>query len=116
MLMHSTRKAAFLLSILLTLPAFGSATEPLGRLFFSPAERTQINRRQQEERPAQPPPSLDGIITRSAGAPSVFLNGKAVPADPQQIHMHEGTARIIGSDGRIHHLRVGNQPPESPTR
>ena len=113
--MHSTRKI-FALLLLLQSPAECSAAEPLGRLFFSAAERVQMDRRQQEERPALPPPSLDGIITRSAGRPTLFLDGKAATADPAQIYMHQGTASVTGADGRVHRLRVGDPPPGSPAR
>jgi hypothetical protein len=113
--MHSIRKF-FALLLLLQSPAESSATEPLGRLFFSAAERVQMDRRQQEDRPALPPPSLDGIITRSAGTPTLFLDGKAVSANPAQIHMHQGKASVTGADGRVHRLRVGDPPSESPAR
>lgn len=114
--MHSIRKIFQLLPVLLLTSTDSSATEALGRLFFSPAERVKIDRRQQEDRPALPPPSLDGIITRSAGTPTLFLDGKAARAAPGQIHMHQGTARVTGADGQVHHLRVGDPPPAPPSR
>ena len=82
--MHSTR-TLFLLLLLLLPPMQSSAAEALGRLFFSATERAQLDRRQQEDHPALPPPSLDGIITRSAGTPTLFLDGKAARAQPGQM-------------------------------
>ncbi len=113
--MHSTR-TLFLLLLLLLPPMQSSAAEALGRLFFSATERAQLDRRQQEDHPALPPPSLDGIITRSAGTPTLFLDGKAARAQPGQIHMRQGSARVTGADGKVHHLTVGDRPPEPLTR
>ena len=113
--MHSIRILLALL-LLLQSAAESSGAEPLGRLFFSPAERQQMDRRQQEDRPALPPPTLDGIITRSAGTPTVFLDGKAVSANPAQIHMHQGKANVRGADGRVHRLQVGDPPSVSSAR
>lgn len=114
--MHSIRKIFLPLPLLLLASTDSGAAEALGRLFFSPAERVQIDRHRQDDRPALPPPSLDGIITRSAGRPTLFLDGKATRASQGQIHMRQGTARIAGADGRIHRLRVGDPPPERPSR
>lgn len=84
--------------------------ESLGRLFFSPAERQRIDREPGKAPPTTPapPPQLDGIITRSEGPPILFLDGRAVPASPRQIHTQDGTVNLTTADGRIHRLQVGN--------
>jgi hypothetical protein len=63
------------LALLALLATTTLQAEPLGRLFFSPAERLHLNRQQAAPRPPAPPPRLDGIITRSEGAPTLFLDG-----------------------------------------
>lgn len=97
----------FLLAACAYLP--GSArSEPLGRLFFTPAERLQIDQ-QLQAAPQAAPPRLDGIITRSHGTATLFLDGRAVPADTHQIRQQDASARIRSPDGRIHRVQVG--PP-----
>lgn len=84
--------------------------EPLGRLFFSPAERQQIDRelRKASPTPPAPLPRLDGLITRSDGPPVLLLDGKVVPASPRQIHAQDASVNVTTADGRIHRLQVGN--------
>lgn len=97
----------FLLAACACVPG-NARSEPLGRLFFTPAERLQIDRHLQAE-PQVTPPRLDGVITRSHGTPTLFLDGQAVPADARQIRQRDASARIASPDGRIHRVQVG--PP-----
>lgn len=85
--------------------------DPLGRLFFTPAERLQIDRERRSPPRTEPPPRLDGFITRSEGPPTLFLNGKAVTTSPRQIYPQDGSASVTTSDGRTHRLKVGNPAP-----
>lgn len=99
-------------ALLILLAATGLQAEPLGRLFFSPAERISINRHEAATaRPPAPPPRLDGFIVRSAGTPTLFLDGQATPARPGQIRISDASARVTGADGRQHRLRVGAPSP-----
>lgn len=76
------RLAAFLLTIF-----FATAThaDTLGRLFFTSAQRAQLEREQAQvitadDKPISTP-SLDGIVQRSDGARTVWINGIAQKAD-----------------------------------
>lgn len=84
--------------------------EALGRLFLTPAERQRAKattaRPSPDEAPA-PPPRLDGIITRSAGRPTLFLDGRATFVEPRQVHIDSASAQVRGADGRRHRLQVG---------
>jgi len=120
--MYSTRSvhragrsclAGVLLALLL--PWQAGHAEPLGRLFFTPAERTRLDQRVEPERPVVPPPRLDGIITRSAGRPTLFLDGQATAAGSRQVRIGEASAEVTGADGRSHRLRVGAPPPDADT-
>ncbi|MBN8283098.1 hypothetical protein [Zoogloea sp.] len=93
------------------MPAITLAAEPIGRLFFSPAERVGSNQQLVASPPPAAPPRLDGIITRSAGNPTLFLDGQATAAHPGQVRMGDATARVAARDGRWHRLRVGDPPP-----
>ena len=84
--------------------------EALGRLFFTPAERSAIDRPARHRAPPTPPPRLDGIVSPRNGAPTLFLDGQARPAKPQQIHLGDSTADVQSPDGRIHRMRVGDPP------
>ncbi len=103
----------------LTLLAGGASVQattqsaPLGRLFFSPAERTRLEQPPVRTISTTPPPRLDGIITRSEGPPTLFLDGKATPADASRVRMRDSSALVTTPDGRTHRLRVGI-PPTSP--
>ena len=60
-----------------------STTVELGRLFFTPEQRRQLDRQRDartEEKPlAAPEPTLtiDGVVTRSSGKRTVWINGAA---------------------------------------
>jgi len=71
--------------IVLLLPAFGSAAEPLGRLFFTPQQRAMLdNARHQKikiavepEAPAPPEKiSVNGVVKRSDGQSTVWINNR----------------------------------------
>lgn len=104
---HSIRCA---LLLALSLAGEAACAEALGRLFFTPAERARLDQPPRDEAPAAPPPRLDGIITRSAGSPTLFLNGRAIAATPAQIRIQDGSARVVTEDGRTLQLRVGAPP------
>ena len=106
------RSALVALPLLLA-PWQPAHAEPLGRLFFSPAERALIDRPGSLRPPPAPPPRLDGIVSPSRGAPTLFLDGQARPASPRQIHLGDASAEVVGPDGRLHRLRVG-APPDAP--
>ncbi|KAB2965841.1 hypothetical protein [Zoogloea sp.] len=104
--------------LLAPLPLLAACTclqaEPLGRLFFSPAERTHLEQPQPRAGSASPPPRLDGIITRSEGPPTLFLDGEATPGEVSRIRMRDSSALVTTPDGRTHRLRVGSPPPSRP--
>lgn len=98
--------AAILLAALVW-PWPAAHAEPLGRLFITPAERIRLDTPATLDTPPAPPPRLDGIVTRSAGRPTVFVDGRASDADPREVRIDDATARITGADGRAHRLHVG---------
>lgn len=102
------------LALLALLPVTSLQAAPLGRLFFSPAERQHLDRQQAAPRPPAPPPRLDGIITRSDGAPTLFLDGQATVVRPGQVRIRDASAQVSTADGRQHRLRVGVPPPDAP--
>lgn len=111
-------------AIVLLLIASGSvssrAAEPLGRLFFTPAQRTTLDAGKELDRPKQAGPAVrgprsvtvNGVVTRSDGESTVWVNGR--PADARRPDTATITAkpagaasarvRVMDSDAR---LRVG---------
>ena len=63
-------------------PAF--AEEALGRLFFTPERRQTLDRQRQfnihekQEVPEDPTFTIDGVVTRSSGKRTVWVNGTAL--------------------------------------
>ena len=73
-----------LLAFLLALTPIASAQEssqPLGRLFFTPERRQildrqrQLNIQEKQEVPEDPTLTINGVVTRSSGKRTVWING-----------------------------------------
>ena len=105
---HPRRQAGFLaLAVWLLLGAWPAraAEEPLGRLFFTPERRQQLDRQREsntlDKQPvnAEPGLSVDGVVTRSGGKSTVWINGS-----PQ--HGREGGSDLQVTPGRGNPARV----------
>lgn len=122
------RQVALGIVLLAALPAAAQTTQ--GRLFFSPAERARLDAARKEslananrpapvkapEQPKAAPPTvvtLNGVVKRSDGETTVWVNGKAVSERFADADIHAGTiARdAVGVDlpgsGRRVRLKVG---------
>jgi hypothetical protein len=68
------------LSLLFALgAAMPARAEPLGRLFFTPAQRTLLDRQRRSgsvDQATDVLARLDGIAVRSGGKPTVWINGR----------------------------------------
>jgi hypothetical protein len=86
---------ALLLAAALPAPA---AAQELGRLFFTPERREALDRQRQfnlperREIPEDPTLTIDGVVTRSSGKRTVWING--VPQD--DAHADSGVAVTPG--------------------
>lgn len=97
------------------------AEEALGRLFFTPERRQTLDRQRQfniqekQEVPEDPTFTIDGVVTRSSGKQTVWLNG-AVQNDqetPSGISItttrrHPGKVRIRSADNPEGNASVGD--------
>ena len=114
------------LLVLLLAAAAAPAAEPIGRLFFTPAQRTQLDvARSQKSRvviePEQEAPRMpevvtyDGLVRRSDGKTTVWINnraindGKASGRLPVPGHVRpDGSVRLVDpQSGRSVDLKVG---------
>ena len=110
-----TTLAALAAILALTLPARPVLAAKLGRLFFTPEQRSQLDRqRNDEQQPRADNATLfiDGVVRRSDGATTVWINGVAqreglpgVRIYPSAQDPSRVTLRI--EDGAPVRLRVG---------
>ncbi|MDR2450739.1 MAG: hypothetical protein LBE85_02995 [Candidatus Accumulibacter sp.] len=106
---------AFLLAA--SLPAPATAQE-LGRLFFTPELRGALDRRrelklsEQQEIEEDPGLTIDGVVTRSDGQRTIWINGiardgdSAVPVTP--LGAHPGRIVVRTEDGSAAPAGVGD--------
>ena len=85
-------------------PAF--AEEALGRLFFTPERRQTLDRQRQfniqekQEIPEEPTFTIDGVVTRSSGKRTVWVNGTPIgenntPPDIKVAPVLENTGLVV---------------------
>ncbi len=90
----------------------------LGRLFYSEEERSRLEDRRNATVAAQDIPrtvgdlKLDGVVTRSSGRSTWFINGTAADADALSRlpgRAEHGGLQLQGADGRPLRLRPGER-------
>lgn len=99
--------------------ATGSGEEPLGRLFFSPERRSAMERQRQyniKESQAMEGEtlSLDGVVLRSSGKKTYWVNGRAQNDDSNSSGVaissnrkNPGQARVTSNGEPMADLRIG---------
>jgi hypothetical protein len=106
------------LLLLLCGVAHAAAAQPLGRLFYSEAERARLEPLRGQPVQATTVPRAvgtvrhDGIVVRSSGPVTWFVNGGALDARtlPSLQAQPAGTAlQLPGNDGQAVRLRPGEQ-------
>lgn len=96
-------------------PAHAFAAEPLGRLFLTPERRATLERQRREglldaAAGAGETISLDGTLTRSGGATTIWINGS-----PRHAAAFAGS-RASAPSVRSHRATVGADVPPSRLR
>lgn len=89
------------------------AADPLGRLFFTPAQRSALDagKRIGEAAPRAPEPRgpqqvrLDGVVTRSDGESTVWVNGR-----PSDLSPLPNVGVSVGTDPASAQIRVPGVP------
>ena len=100
-----------LLAVLLAAPA---SAQELGRLFFTPERREILDRQRQfniperTEIPEDPTLTINGVVTRSSGKRTVWINGEAQ-------HDNDSTGTVRAFPEARHPERVRIQPDDAPT-
>ena len=86
------------------------AEEVLGRLFFTPEKRQaldhqrQFNIQEKQEAPESPTFTIDGVVTRSSGKKTVWVNGNivgenAASSDVDVVPMRQNPGRVVIQSG-----------------
>ena len=110
------------LALLLALSLAGpAAAQELGRLFFTPEQRTALDARRAARLPDKPAATaespttrVDGYVKRSSGKSTVWVDGEALPDGLQteglRVQRGSDPTRVtvtVGEDGRRIVLRIG---------
>jgi len=105
--MRPAALAAILSGLLGVAMATGAAAQELGRLFFTPEQRAALDARRKArvpDKPAATPQAespvtrVNGVVQRSGGKSTVWVNGEAIPDSPQA--GAQGAPRPAGA-GRV---------------
>jgi hypothetical protein len=114
-------RSAVLIAVL-AISGVGQAADDLGRLFFTPAQRSALDARRKARVPdsptaavaALPVTRIDGYVKRSQGPSTVWMNGESLsesaPEAPRIDAPGEGAGRVaitIGESGRRTRLKPG---------
>lgn len=112
-------KAPLLMAIaLLALPARPALSEELGRLFFTPGQRAELDARRKARVPdkptaavvASPTTKLDGYVQRSTGPSTVWVNGEPLPAGAgEPARIGPKVSIPVGEGGRRAALKPGEE-------
>ena len=112
--------AVFLLT--LALGAIEAQAQELGRLFLTPEQRASLDARRKARVPdkpaaavvASPVTRVDGYVKRSAGPPTVWVNGESLPEQapeaPRIDAPRDGEGRVsisVGEGGNRVQLKPG---------
>jgi len=115
--------AAILAGLIGAAAAGGAAAQELGRLFFTPEQRTALDARRKArvpDKPAATPQAespvtrVNGIVQRSSGKSTVWVNGEAIQesrqAGAQGAPQPAGAGRVpvpLGEGAKGLNMRVG---------
>ncbi len=112
--MNAMMHALLFLAALLAATPCTSRAQEVGRLFFTPQERRELDARRRakvSDRPAGTNAEsqhlrIDGYVLRSGGESTVWLNGEAHTRDSRLMRDAEGAGRVAAPGYRFG-LRVG---------
>jgi hypothetical protein len=106
-----------LLALSLAAAVFPCKAQELGRLFFTPEQRSALDARRKARVPdkpaavvvASPTTRVDGYVKRSGGRSTVWVNGESLPEGPSEARIGDGERVSIplGEAGRRATLRPG---------
>ena len=103
---------------LLALPVPPALADELGRLFFTPEQRAELDARRRARVPdrpaaavvASPTTKLNGYVKRSTGPSTVWVNGEPLPAGPgEPARIGPKVSIPVGEGGRRATLKPGEE-------
>jgi hypothetical protein len=117
-LLHKALRACLLAALINPCSTAISAEEPsLGRLFNTPQRRAQLDELRRRNVPIQRPAAtpvtqnirLDGIVRRSNGPTTVWINGERQQDQGNVQAAGNASAQVSTGNGRAIELKVGEQ-------
>ena len=90
----------------------GAEAEALGRLFFTPEQRAQLEYSRQQSGQAQDGVhtlAVNGIVQKQGGRRTVWINGIAQPVDKSDEHAPESTLITVAGQSRSARIKVGQK-------
>lgn len=117
-LLHKALQACILIMPVLPYSSAMAAEEPeLERLFNTPQRRAQLDELRRRNVPIQRPATtpvtqnirLDGIVRRTNGPSTVWINGEPHFGAPSVNSTSAATARVRFGEGKTVELKVGEQ-------
>ncbi|WP_141239750.1 hypothetical protein [Candidatus Dactylopiibacterium carminicum] len=113
--MRYTALAFFLLLTSPRLLAQDTPRQQPGRLFYSQQQRHALDEQRHgktlPDETEQPPVTLHGIVRRSDGHDTVWLNGRAYSGTLPVVELGESNARVLIREGHAVDLKVGETFP-----
>lgn len=107
--------SATLLGLMLV-AATGAHAEQLGRLFFTPAQRAQLESLQQENSPdATHSITVNGIVQKRGGARTIWINGIPQQAGNSDERTPESVPVAVPGQAQPVKIKVGQKVLIAPT-
>ena len=105
-LLRGTLGSILALGLAASAPALAQSHDTLGRLFFTPEKRQLLDRQRdlnvqaQQETPEDPTLTINGVVSRSSGKRTVWVNGAAqnekdIPSDVVVTPEKKNPARVV---------------------
>ncbi len=117
-LLHKALQACILIMLVLPYSSAMAAEEPeLARLFNTPQRRAQLDELRRRNVPIQRPATtpvtqnirLDGIVRRTNGPSTVWINGEMHQGKLPVQALEDSTVHVQAGDGRTRALNVGER-------
>ena len=117
-LLHKALQACILIMLVLPYASAMAAEEPeLARLFNTPQRRAQLDELRRRNVPIQRPATtpvtqnirLDGIVRRTSGPTTVWINGERLLGDLSVQALDDNSYRINVHGDAVPNIRVGER-------
>ncbi len=106
-----------LICLTLLTTAYPATPAELGRLFFTPEQRKQLEHRQQDSAPASSTVTVNGVVQKASGGRTVWINGVPQTGSDSHKHAPDGASITVPGQTQAVEVKVGQKltlPPAEP--